>query len=114
MILAGNVETPFQPRSLPLCSPCSFVRGACPACPEPVGGVEFFFRSCCLGPLGISEGLPSVIREGLSLLIMSPYKSFRSNTYETLCKYSFQKTYTKAKSFRMRTYKKQGGRGYYC
>jgi hypothetical protein len=37
MILAENLEAPLQPRSLPLCSLRSFVRGACPACPEPLG-----------------------------------------------------------------------------
>jgi hypothetical protein len=37
MILAENLETLFPPRPLPPCSPCSFVRAACPACPEPLG-----------------------------------------------------------------------------
>jgi hypothetical protein len=34
---------------------------------------------------------------------------FRNNTYSIVCKCSFQKTYGKAKSFRIHTYKKPGG-----
>jgi hypothetical protein len=34
---------------------------------------------------------------------------FRSNTYKTSCKCSFQKTYAKAKSFSSNTYRKPGG-----
>jgi len=105
MILAENLETPLKPRSLPLCSPCSFVRGARP---DSVGVLNSF-APCRLGPLGISEGLPAVVWEGLSLLVMFPSKSFRSNTYTTVCKCSFQKTCTTAKSFSSNTYKKQGG-----
>jgi hypothetical protein len=41
--------------------------------------------------------------------IMFPCKPFRSNTSKILCMCSFQKTYSKVKSFRMRTYKKPGG-----
>ena len=41
--------------------------------------------------------------------IMFRSNPFRSNTYKTFCKCSFQKTYSRAKSFRMRTYKKPGG-----
>ena len=33
MILAQNLKEPLQPRSLPPCSPCSFVRGARPDSP---------------------------------------------------------------------------------
>ena len=40
--------------------------------------------------------------------IMLPCNPFRCNTCKTSCKCSFQKTYSKAKSFRMRTYKKPG------
>jgi hypothetical protein len=35
-------------------------------------------------------------------------KFFRSNTYKTFCKCSFQRTYTKPKSFSSNTYKKPG------
>ena len=111
MILAENLEAPCC--SWPFISHLS---GVCPACSEPLGDPIGLLNSfsCCLGPSGNSEGLPSVIWEGLSPLIMLPYKSFRSNTSTTLWNCSFQKTYGKVKSFRMRTYKKQGGRGYYC
>jgi hypothetical protein len=53
------------------------------------------------------------ISDDLSFPIMSPRKPFRSNTYGTSCKCSFQKTYSKTKSFRSNTYKKPGGGGYY-
>jgi len=43
--------------------------------------------------------------------IMFPSNPFRSNTYKTFCKCSFQKTYSKAKSFRMHTYEKSGEGG---
>jgi hypothetical protein len=39
---------------------------------------------------------------------MFPCNPFRSNTYKTSRKCSFQKTYTKAKSFSSNTYKKPG------
>jgi hypothetical protein len=44
--------------------------------------------------------------------IMFPSNPFRNNTYRIVWKCSFQKTYSKAKSFRMRTYKKSGGGGH--
>jgi hypothetical protein len=54
--------------------------------------------------------IPSEVEGPLSFSrIMFPSNPFRSNTYKTFCKCSFQKTYSKAKSFRMRTYKKTGG-----
>jgi hypothetical protein len=43
--------------------------------------------------------------------IMFPSNPFRSNTYKTFCKCSFQKTYSKAKSFSSNTYKKNRGWG---
>ncbi len=43
----------------------------------------------------------------------APHKSFSCNTYESPRKCCKQKTYTIAKSFRFRTYKKQGGGGCY-
>jgi hypothetical protein len=41
-------------------------------------------------------------------------KSRRINTYAISCKCCIQRTYRTAKSFRFRTYKKQGGGACYC
>jgi|SRR5579863_1648716 len=49
----------------------------------------------------------------LSFRVMLPSNPFRSNTYKTFRKCSFQRSYSKAKSFRSNTYKKPGGGGYY-
>ena|SRR5579863_8805730 len=117
MILAENLQAPLQPRSLPLCSPCPFVRGAHPACPDPTA-VSFpqhlprFLRVLVsFSPLVTRHPfIPSALEGPLiSRGVMLPYKSFRSNTSTTVCKCSFQKTYSRTKLFRINTYEKQGG-----
>jgi hypothetical protein len=54
-------------------------------------------------PLATRHSPPSFSR------IIFPCNSFRSNTYRIVWKCSFQKTYSKAKSFSSNTYKKTGG-----
>src|SRR5579863_8557235 len=98
MILAENLEAPLQPRSLTLCSPCSFVRGAYP---EPLGDPtavsstqhlpRFVRVLVSFSPLVYPERSRGVTRHPFissaverplsSYRIMFPSKSFRSNTY---------------------------------
>ena len=111
MILAQNLEVPCC--SWPFFSPLPAV------CPDPTAVFfpqhlpRFVRVLASFSPLVTRHPfIPSAVEGPLSSCgIMFPHKSFRSNTSTTVCKCSFQKTYSKAKPFRIRTYKKPGGWG---
>jgi len=94
MVLARNLEAPsaFFQEFASLRDLCAL--RACPVYPEP----RRRERSRGVSALDFSS----------SDLFPTLHLPFRGNTYKMSCKCSFQKTYTKAKSFKMRTYKNRG------